>query len=141
MNRTLLQQSIYTQAVLRYARSSGPGGQNVNKVNTKVFIKIPLNQIEGLGERERQQVTHKLSSRIDNDGCISLSVEDERSRIRNEELAFHRLISLISAAAILPKKRIPTKPTKSARLKRLQVKQHVKAIKNNRTWKQDLHDS
>ncbi len=140
MNLELIRQSIYSQAILRYARSSGPGGQNVNKVNTKVFIKIPLSQIEGLNEQERQQITHKLSSRIDNDGYIYLSVEDERSRIRNEELAIQRLISLVSTAAILPKKRIPTKPTKSARLKRLQAKQHIKAIKNNRTWKQDSHE-
>jgi len=133
MDQQELRQSLEKSASFTFARSGGPGGQNVNKVNTKVFISIRLNCLEGISETERFRITSRLTARLDSEGALSISVEDERSQYRNREIALDRIEKIIIQANHQEKKRIPTKPGKAAKIRRLVAKKNRSGIKSNRT--------
>ena len=124
MNTILLRQSIRTFSEASFSRSGGPGGQNVNKVNTKVTLKLRLSDLAGLCDAELNRIKTVLANRITNEETIIVISDEERSQRINLERAYFRMEALISAAARLPKHRRPTKPTKAAKEKRLQTKKH-----------------
>lgn len=105
-----------------FSRSSGPGGQNVNKLNTKVTAKLNLKNVEGLSDAERLRITQKLLYRMDAEGLLSIQVQDERSQWANRTRALERLFDLITSAAKRTPPRIPTKPGKAAKERRLTSK-------------------
>ena len=105
-----------------FARAGGPGGQNVNKVSSKVVARLPLEALEGLDGARRALVESRLASRISADRCIVLSVQDTREQSRNREIAVERLADLIARAAVLPKRRGKTRPTRASREARLRSK-------------------
>ncbi|MCL2443792.1 MAG: aminoacyl-tRNA hydrolase [Treponema sp.] len=122
MNINLLRQSIHSFAEASFSRSGGPGGQNVNKVNTKVTLRLRLNELTGISEAELERVKILLANRISTNGELIITSDEERSQRVNMERAYYRMEALIIAAARLPKKRRPTKPSKAARENRLQAK-------------------
>lgn len=119
MNLHLIAESIVASLELDYSKSGGPGGQNVNKLNTKVTARIALDAILGLSEAERAQVARRLANRITVDGYLVIQSSEERTQGANRELAVERLIALVSAAARRDPPRIPTKPGRAARERRL----------------------
>ncbi len=114
------------------ARSSGPGGQNVNKVNTKVSIHFNVNESELLSRPQKIIIFNKLKSRINKDGFIIINCEKTRSQLKNKEMALSSLHDLINRTLTPEKKRISTKPTKASKLKRLQNKKLLSDKKANR---------
>lgn len=132
MDIQAVKKSLLSAVQFDFSRSGGPGGQNVNKLNTKVTAKLALQDLEGLSEAERRRIAEKLAQRMDSDGSISIQVQDERSQWANRTRALERLLSLIVSAAKLNLPRIPTKPGRAARERRLAMKKAHSTAKRER---------
>ncbi|MDR2971483.1 MAG: aminoacyl-tRNA hydrolase [Bacteroidales bacterium] len=133
MNTALLRQFIFSHAEASFSRSGGPGGQNVNKLNTKVTLRLRIDNLIGaLSEAELERVKTLLANRISNDGEIVITSDEERSQRVNLDRAYFRLETLITAAARLPKYRRPTKPSKAAKEARLKAKRRQAEKKASR---------
>ncbi|MDR2575720.1 MAG: aminoacyl-tRNA hydrolase [Treponema sp.] len=132
MNTILLKQSIRSASEINFSRSGGPGGQNVNKLNTKVTLRLRMALVDGLSEAELERARETLANRISAGDEIVISSDEERSQRTNLERAYFRIEALITTAARLPKHRRPTKPSKAARERRLHVKQLQSRKKESR---------
>lgn len=132
MDIQLLLESIENSASFAFSRSGGPGGQNVNKVNTRVQITVDIAILGGLSSTEKERIIQKLSSRLKDHTNLSLFVDEERAQFRNREIAVERILSILKAANHLEKRRIPTKPGKAAKLVRLTTKKARSTTKSFR---------
>ena len=120
---------------VRVSRSSGAGGQHVNKTSSRVEIFWNVLASRALSEEQRDRLRSKLSSRLTTEGSVRVVASDMRSQSRNRELAEERLVELIRRALVVPKKRRATKPTKASREARLESKKRHSTKKAERRSK------
>ena len=133
MTRTELAGIVAARAELSFARSGGPGGQNVNKVATKAIARLPLDSLDFLSDAERRLVASRLANRITAGGWITVAAQDTREQSRNRELAIQRMAELISRALVRPKVRRPTHPGVASREARLRSKRRQALRKKDRS--------
>lgn len=117
-----------------FSRSSGPGGQNVNKVNTKVELRFSIHSSLILTESQKQKMTIKLSSYINQEGEFILIAQTTRSQVQNKLIAIEKFYQLINSALIPRKRRIKTKATRSSKEKRMKSKKEQSEKKSRRKW-------
>jgi len=122
-----------SEYTIEFARSGGPGGQNVNKVSSKAQLRWGVGVSRVLSDEQKARVRAALKNRLTNDDEILVVAEDERSQAQNREQVIARFQELIAQALHVPKKRRATKPTRSSKEKRLQSKKIMSERKKMRT--------
>ncbi|MFV8268702.1 alternative ribosome rescue aminoacyl-tRNA hydrolase ArfB [Flavobacterium sp. GT2N3] len=125
-------QKIISELSFKAVRSSGAGGQNVNKVSSKVVLTFDLKNSQALTDEEKLLVESKLSSRLTTDAVLILNCDEDRSQFRNKEIVTKRFLELIKNALHIPKERKPTKIPKSVIRKRIKNKKNMSEVKKNR---------
>lgn len=110
------------ELVFTTSRSSGPGGQNVNKVNTKVTLRFDIPRSQVLTGEEKEILLKKLSARLTNEGVLVLSSQDKRSQLQNKEAVVAKFEGVMANAFKKRKARRPTKPSKASVEKRITEK-------------------
>lgn len=128
MDKTQLQSELQFKAV----RSSGAGGQNVNKVSSKVVLSFDLKNTQGLNEHEKELALVQLHSRLTTEGILNLNCDEDRSQLRNKELVTKRFFEMIKNALVIPKERKATKVPKAVIRKRIKDKKSLSEVKKNR---------
>jgi ribosome-associated protein len=118
-----------------FVRSSGPGGQNVNKLSTAVQLRFDVRHSPSLPNDVAIRLMRLAGSRMTKDGVLIIIAQNHRTQERNRSEARERLTGLIAAAAVKPVPRRSTKPTKASRQKRLEGKKHRSVIKRHRQSK------
>lgn len=117
-----IKEQLLNEVQFSASRSGGPGGQNVNKVNTKIELRFSVSESAVFDDTQKQLILAKLKNRINTEGELLITSSSERSQWRNKEKATELFFQLIEKALTKPRKRKKTQPTVASRLKRLENK-------------------
>lgn len=119
----MIKEKILKELKFKAIRSSGPGGQHVNKTSSKIELTFDLENSEAISEKEKELLKTKLQSKLTKENILILFCEETRSQHKNKELAIKRFLSLLKINLIRPKKRKPTKPSKASIKRKAENKQ------------------
>jgi ribosome-associated protein len=114
------------------SRSSGPGGQSVNKTNSRISLRWHIDSSSALTPGQKTRVKRKLKTRLDSAGYLAIHAETDRSQLRNKELARERLGQLVVDALVIPKRRRATRPSRAAKERRIEGKKQLSVKKGLR---------
>lgn len=123
---------IVSELHFKAVRSSGPGGQNVNKVSSKVVLTFDLTNSHALNEEEKVLIATKLATKLTSENILILNCDEDRSQLKNKTIVTKRFLILIEKALLVPKKRKATKVPRSVIEKRIKAKRNLSEIKQNR---------
>jgi ribosome-associated protein len=130
----LKNRSLESEFIFSTSRSSGPGGQNVNKVSTKVELRFNLNLSTNLFEEEKELIFNKLRNKINKEGEIILVSQSERTQLMNKNAVIEKFYDFVSKALTKPSQRYSTRPTLTSKIKRLERKRsrgNIKRLRND----------
>jgi ribosome-associated protein len=113
-------------------RASGPGGQNVNKVSSAIALRLDLDRVAGMDEAMRARLLALAGRRVTEGGILVIKAQSHRTQVANRADALARVLDLLRAAAIAPRKRVPTRATAGSRARRLDSKRRRSLIKSSR---------
>lgn len=126
-------ESLGKELIFTASRSDGPGGQNVNKVNSKITLKFDVLHSAALTDEEKETITRRLGSKLTKDGVLVLTAQENRSQVKNKEAVLLKLETLLAKALEKRKVRKATKPTKGSVRERTQIK---KKLSEKKKWRQ-----
>jgi ribosome-associated protein len=132
-SRSITASLLYSELELTASRSGGPGGQNVNKVNSKISLKFDVPRSQILTEEEKTTILRALASQLTKGGVLHLSSQDSRSQLENKEAVLDKLDFLLKKAFVKKKVRKKSRPSKAAVLKRIRSK---KLHSEKKKWRQ-----
>jgi len=135
MYEIVLKEWLENNGKFTFSRSSGPGGQNVNKLNTKVTLHLPLKELEFLNDSEINRIKKYLENRINSKNELVISCEEERSQSKNRAKLIYKTTILIEKGLLVKKRRKHTKPTKSSVKRRVEAKKRLSLKKECRKIK------
>jgi ribosome-associated protein len=125
-------EKIIAELNFKAVRSSGAGGQNVNKVSSKVVLTFDLNASQAFNEEEKALLAIKLATKLTSENLLILNCDEDRSQLKNKTIVTKRFLILIERALLVPKKRKATKVPRSVIEKRIKAKRNLSEIKQNR---------
>ncbi len=125
-------EKIIAELNFKAVRSSGAGGQNVNKVSSKVVLTFDLNASQAFNEEEKALLAIKLATKLTSENLLILNCDEDRSQLKNKTIVTKRFLILIERALLVPKKRKVTKVPRSVIEKRIKSKRNLSEIKQNR---------
>jgi ribosome-associated protein len=125
-------EKIISELQFKAVRSSGAGGQNVNKVSSKVVLSFDLKNSQVLTEEEKVLLEIKLANRLTSEQILILNCDEDRSQLKNKAIVIKRFLDIITAGLVIPKIRKATKIPKSVIKKRIKDKKNLSDIKKNR---------
>jgi ribosome-associated protein len=123
---------ILAELQFKAVRSSGSGGQNVNKVSSKVVLTFDFKNSKALSDEEKEWLANKLATRLTSEQILILNCDEDRSQLKNKTIVTKRFLELIKNALVVPKKRKPTKIPRSVIEKRIKAKRNLSEIKQHR---------
>jgi len=125
-------EKIISELGFKAVRSSGAGGQNVNKVSSKVVLSFDLENSQALSDEEKILLKDNLSTRLTSENILILNCDEDRSQLKNKEIVVKRFLELIKKGLYVPKVRKATKVPKSVIKKRIKDKKNVSDLKQSR---------
>lgn len=125
-------EKILSELQFKAVRSSGSGGQNVNKVSSKVVLSFDLKNSQALSDEEKLLLETKLASRLTSELVLILNCDEDRSQLKNKAIVIKRFLDIIAAGLVVPKIRKATKIPKSVIRKRIKDKKNISEVKKNR---------